>query len=1267
MWKKWLCFLLAFAIFFTSTNLSVFAQEIQELSASGNNASISENTITKSGPIEDKLVENEQVEITNLLSSSSESGKCGDYLTWKIDGSTLVISGEGAMYDYELDENNNSTAPWISYKSSLTALSLESGITYIGNRAFSGCWEFKNTLTIPDTVTAIGESAFQSCNGFNDISFSTNLKTIGKFGFSGCIGIKEPLKFPEGLERIEYHAFDGCLNIAGDLTIPSSVNYIGSFVFYSCGSLGENLYIKSPSLTIGEKAFWTNTFTTVHGISGTAAEEYATNEGWEFVADEEDKDDENENANGQCGDTLFWELKNGTLTISGTGRMYDYANVEATPWFTYKDKVSKLVFEEGITHVSEFAFQDFTDITGGLSFPQSLESIGQAAFKNCIGLNGTLTFGNSLGAIANFAFEGCIGLTGSLVIPDSVQLIGTHVFYNCSGFNGTLTIGNNVEMLPNSVFENCSGFTGSLVIPNSVAGFGTNAFKNCSGFNGILSIGSSVDIIANSAFENCSGFTGSLVIPDNVSQIGTYVFANCSGFTGDLTIGNNIKTITKGAFENCIGLSGIAYISDSVTFAVDGALNTIKMIYGLSGSYIESYANSNGIKFVAITGQDYSECSIEIYSEFSNCNIGVDQTIVLIPAMVKNGEALKGENGWIFTIENERVAEIQEYTDTEYGPAITLIGKNIGETKLNILHVLTGRSISIVINVVDTTEFFNVTWLEKIEIDRGIYNAGIYMENFKTSRKGEGYEVSFDVYNGVEHYGAVEVYNKDGLLIEVERIDKFEPYQTGLKEVALDFGNLIYTAFNGTISSYKNTMYSKETNIVELWVPDDGYIVISNNMATSMGAHIYNMVDLSIWAVSVGKDAEKALSSSKNKNAIIESTSKNVMKQYIDVVKAELLTDAFKGEYQNKLYKSLEKNVTKDLMADLAGQLVTDSNAFFEELDIDLMKEVKDVAVDYGDGVLVEAFEKVGGPAGVALSGIFKVTEYLNRFMQIAQIVKSKDAKDIKIYIDGNNDKLVSNDVVVENEEGKPIVDNSLVVTDISEDESSQYILESFQNEAKVKILDITMYRDNEEVQPDGKIRVKIPLPENLDKDRCTVYRAESDGTFTNMNAYYEDGFIIFETNHLSKYLIVEKSSNSDSNNSLNDKKEEILDNETYVANFEIENESDIAEENVSKDKDRKEVTSIANISELKDNNKKKGERELTKFELSKVEELDSVKETKKEFSNSLEKEDEDFEKVVVENDDTSNIEWISIVIGTTIVLFGILLVVMFNKNKKSK
>lgn len=74
---------------------------------------------------------------------------------------------------------------------------------------------------------------------------------------------------------------------------------------------------------------------------------------------------------------------------------------------------------------------------------------------------------------------------------------------------------------------------------------------------------------------------------------------------------------------------------------------------------------------------------------------------------------------------------------------------------------------------------------------------------------------------------------------------------------------------------------------------------------------------------------------------------------------------------------------------------------------------------------------------------------------------------------------------------------------------------------------DITLTDTNgTEVQPNGSIRVTIPVPAGVDGQKTTVYRKESNGTYTNMNAMYNstDNTLSFVTDHLSIYAIVENS-----------------------------------------------------------------------------------------------------------------------------------------------
>lgn len=73
---------------------------------------------------------------------------------------------------------------------------------------------------------------------------------------------------------------------------------------------------------------------------------------------------------------------------------------------------------------------------------------------------------------------------------------------------------------------------------------------------------------------------------------------------------------------------------------------------------------------------------------------------------------------------------------------------------------------------------------------------------------------------------------------------------------------------------------------------------------------------------------------------------------------------------------------------------------------------------------------------------------------------------------------------------------------------------------------DISLVRDGVAVQPNGKVIVKIPVPANMNRINCEIYRVEIDGTYTDMQAVYEDGYMVFTTDHFSTYVLTTKYSN---------------------------------------------------------------------------------------------------------------------------------------------
>lgn len=174
------------------------------------------------------------------------SGKCGDDLTWKLEGNGLLtISGTGAMYDFEEE------APWLALEPQ--KLVLEEGITHISDSAFYRCTSLTGTLKLPDSLTSVGYSTFCGCKELTGtLVLPKNLTDIGEIAFADC-GFTGGLTLPEGLTALSGEAFRGCKGFDGKLTLPKSLISIGAFAFRSCGFTTVELY--DAVETIGTRAF----------------------------------------------------------------------------------------------------------------------------------------------------------------------------------------------------------------------------------------------------------------------------------------------------------------------------------------------------------------------------------------------------------------------------------------------------------------------------------------------------------------------------------------------------------------------------------------------------------------------------------------------------------------------------------------------------------------------------------------------------------------------------------------------------------------------------------------------------------------------------------------------------------------------------------------------------------------------------------------------------------------------------------------------------
>ena len=294
------------------------------------------------------------------------------------------------------------------------------------------------------------------------------------------------------------------------------------------------------------------------------------------VAALSENDDEAVGASSGTTGECIWTLDDeGTLTISGNGKMGDH--VYTLPWGR---SIKSVIIEKGVTNIGRWVFYDCRGLKS-ITIPDSVTSIGEYAFENCTGLTSitipdsvtsiggdafacchsliSITIPNSVTSIGEWAFCDCIGLT-SITIPDSVTNISKCLFYYCSSLT-RITIPDGVTSIGEEAFCYCTSLK-SITIPDSVTSIGELVFCECTSLSSVT-IGNSVMSIGKGLFSKCTSLA-SVTIGNRVTSIGYNAFYNCTSLAS-LTISDSVTSIGEWAFENCTSLTSIT-IPDSVTF-----------------------------------------------------------------------------------------------------------------------------------------------------------------------------------------------------------------------------------------------------------------------------------------------------------------------------------------------------------------------------------------------------------------------------------------------------------------------------------------------------------------------------------------------------------------------------------------------------------------------------------------------------------------------------------------------------------------------------
>ena len=199
---------------------------------------------------------------------------------------------------------------------------------------------------------------------------------------------------------------------------------------------------------------------------------------------------------GSCGENATWTYESTTLTISGTGEMYDYAYGEA-PWNAYAETMTSLVIEDGITSIGNNAFAGCEKLNS-VQYPASgFTSIGDYAFSGAKVKQPNLP--RTLTNLGTGAFAGSQAKYVS--IPASLKKIADYAFESCANLE-SVGIFEGVEEIGESAFDGCA-FT-VITIPGTVKTIGSGAFMSNTELESVY-ISAGVKIIGDAAFQGCTG------------------------------------------------------------------------------------------------------------------------------------------------------------------------------------------------------------------------------------------------------------------------------------------------------------------------------------------------------------------------------------------------------------------------------------------------------------------------------------------------------------------------------------------------------------------------------------------------------------------------------------------------------------------------------------------------------------------------------------------------------------------------------------------
>ena len=217
-------------------------------------------------------------------------------------------------------------------------------VTSIGRSAFS--YSDLTSITIPDSVTSIGDAAFSDCQNLTNINIPNGITDIGYALFWNCTGLTS-ITIPNSVTSIGDGAFFNCRSLT-NITLPDDITSIGDRTFCNCSRL-INIILPNGITSIGDSAF-----------NGSGLTSITIPDGVTSIGD---------SAFASCGRLTSVTIPDSVTSIGNSA-------------FEYCSRLTNVIIPDNITSIGNSTFYYCSSLTE-ITLPQSITEIKWRAFDYC--------------------------------------------------------------------------------------------------------------------------------------------------------------------------------------------------------------------------------------------------------------------------------------------------------------------------------------------------------------------------------------------------------------------------------------------------------------------------------------------------------------------------------------------------------------------------------------------------------------------------------------------------------------------------------------------------------------------------------------------------------------------------------------------------------------------------------------------------------------------------------------------------------------------